>query len=159
MAGTAGVLLSVVRSGGARDGLARAMMAIRLFDLKGETRSLDEWRGKVLVVNLWATWCAPCREEIPLFVKLQDEYRERGVQVIGVAIDRREKVQAFAREFGINYPLLLGGVEIVELSRQVGNRVGGLPFTLIFDRSARIVDTILGQLKKHTLEETLRPVL
>ena len=159
LAGATGALFGLKRLGGARDEIAKAMMAIRLPDLKGEARSLEQWRGQVLVVNLWATWCVPCREEIPVFVKLQDKYRERGLQIIGIAIDRRDSVQTFAHEFGINYPLLLGGIEVVELSRQTGNRVGALPFTLIFDRSARIVATSLGQIKEISLENSIKPLL
>jgi len=85
------------------------VLKAQLADVKGATRSLGEWRGSVLVVNYWATWCAPCREEIPVFVRLQERYGSRGLQFVGIAIDQPDKVAEFAREFHINYPLLLGG--------------------------------------------------
>ncbi len=158
-AAAAGYAVSVWRLGGGGDGAAEAIMTTRLADLEGRPQPLDQWRGKVLVVNLWATWCAPCREEIPGFVRLQDKYRGRGLQFVGIAIDQPDKVQTFAREFGMNYPILLGGIDVVELSRQAGNRVGALPFTLIFDRSGRIVGRELGGLKEAKLDEIIQPLL
>jgi thiol-disulfide isomerase/thioredoxin len=85
------------------------VLKAQLADVKGASRSLEQWRGSVLVVNYWATWCAPCREEIPVFVRLQERYGSRGLQFVGIAIDQPDKVAEFAREFNINYPLLLGG--------------------------------------------------
>lgn len=159
LVGGAGVLFALERYGGRRDRMARAMMAMRVPDLRGQTRSLGQWRGRVLVVNLWATWCAPCRKEIPMLVKMQDKHGAAGLQIVGVAIDRRDPVRAFAREFGINYPVLLGGMEWIDLSRDLGNRVGGLPFTAVFNRSATVVETFLGQLNESKLEDAIRPLL
>jgi len=156
-AGTAGVLFNVLRPGGA--GAAEAVMATRLADLQGRPQALSQWRGKVLVVNFWATWCAPCREEIPAFVRLQDKYRAQGLQFVGIAIDQRGPVQVFAREFGMNYPVLLGSVETVEMSRQAGNRIGALPFTLIIDRSGKIFGTELGIIKEDKLESVIKSLL
>lgn len=160
-AAAAGVLLNVWRLGGtaAEAGAAERVMATRLADLQGQLQPLSQWRGKVLVVNFWATWCAPCREEIPAFVRLQDKYRAQGLQFVGIAIDQREPVQAFVREFGMNYPVLLGGVESVEMSRQAGNRIGALPFTLIIDRSGNIVGSKLGGIKEARLQELIEPLL
>jgi thiol-disulfide isomerase/thioredoxin len=111
------------------------------------------------VVNLWATWCEPCREEIPAFVRLQDKYRARGLQFVGIAIDRRDPVQAFVREFGMNYPVLLGGIETVEMSRRAGNRVGALPFTIIIDRNGKIAGTELGGINEARLEGIIESLL
>ncbi|MFN7088089.1 MAG: TlpA family protein disulfide reductase [Burkholderiales bacterium] len=143
----------------AEQGAAAAVMTTPLADLEGRWQTLGQWRGKVLVVNFWATWCAPCREETPLFVRLQDKYRERGLQFVGIAIDRREPVEAFVREFGVNYPVLLGGTESVEISRKAGNRIGALPFTLIVDRNGNIVATRLGEVKEAQLQAMLAPLL
>lgn len=134
-------------------------MATQFIDMEGRPQLLSQWRGRVLVVNFWATWCAPCREEIPGFVRLQEKYRDRGLQFVGIAIDQRDKVQAFAREFGMNYPVLLGGIDSVEMSRQAGNRVGALPFTVILDRNGQIVGRELGGLKESRLDEMIKPLL
>lgn len=144
---------------GADRGAAEAVMATRFADMEGRPQPLSQWRGKVLVVNFWATWCAPCREEIPGFVRLQEKYRERGLQFVGIAIDQRDKVQAFAQEFAMNYPVLLGGIDSVEMSRQAGNRAGALPFTLILDRSGQIVGRKLGALKEAKLDSMIESLL
>jgi len=160
LAGAAGILFNVWRMDGESDaGVADAVMATRLADLDGQSQPLSRWRGKVLVVNLWATWCAPCREEIPAFVRLQDKYRAQGLQFVGIAIDRREPVQAFAREFGMNYPVLLGGIETVEMSRRAGNRVGALPFTLIIDRNGKIAGAELGGIDEAKLQGIIESLL
>jgi thiol-disulfide isomerase/thioredoxin len=135
------------------------VLKARLADVKGAGGSLEQWRGSVLVVNYWATWCAPCREEIPVFVRLQERYGSRGLQFVGIAIDQPDKVADFAREFGINYPLLLGGVEAIELLRQVGNRAGVLPYTLVIDRKGNLVSRESGGLKEARLEGLILPLL
>lgn len=135
------------------------VLKARLADVKGASGSLEQWRGSVLVVNYWATWCAPCREEIPVFVRLQERYGSRGLQFVGIAIDQPDKVAEFAREFGINYPLLLGGVEAIELLRQVGNRAGVLPYTLVIDRKGNLVSRESGGLKEARLERLIQPLL
>jgi thiol-disulfide isomerase/thioredoxin len=128
-------------------------------DLAGKDQPLKQWQGKVMVLNFWAPWCPPCREEIPDFITLQDKYRGQGVIFVGVAIDEAQSVQSFVDETGINYPILLGGMNGVELSSKVGNRLGGLPFTAVVDRSGKIVSTHVGGLSKAQLEGALQPLL
>jgi thiol-disulfide isomerase/thioredoxin len=135
------------------------VLKAQLADVKGAPRSLEQWRGSVLVVNYWATWCAPCREEVPVFVRLQERYGSRGLQFVGIAIDQPDKVADFAREFRINYPLLLGGVEAIELLRHVGNRQGVLPYTLVIDRKGNLVSRESGGLKEARLEGLILPLL
>lgn len=137
----------------------KLMLAARLPGLDGKPQSMDQWRGSVLVVNFWATWCTPCREEIPAFIKLQDQYRERGVVFVGIAVDQKDKVDSYAREFGINYPVLVGGLETMELARQAGNTKSVLPFTLVLDRNARAVSSDIGAIKPERLEATLKRLL
>jgi thiol-disulfide isomerase/thioredoxin len=161
-AGAAGYGFSHWRLGGAGTGemgAAEAIMAIQLADLKGELQPLSQWRGKVLVVNFWATWCTPCREEIPMFVRMQKKYRAQGLQFIGIAIDQPAQVRAFSHEFSINYPLLIGGMEAVALSRQAGNRIGALPFTLVMDRRGKLAATQLGELTEAKLDSMIRSLL
>lgn len=135
------------------------ILQARVADLQGASQSLEQWRGRVLVVNYWATWCAPCREEIPVFVRLQERYGGRGLQFVGIAIDQPDKVAEFAREFGVNYPLVLGGVDAIELLRQVGNRAGVLPYTLVIDRKGNLVSREPGGIKEARLEQLILPLL
>lgn len=156
-AGVAGAGVHLWRTAG--DAPAEPLYTLRLPDLAGRVQDLDQWRGKVLVVNFWATWCAPCREEIPILVGLQEKYGARGLQFVGIAIDQRDKVQAFAREFKINYVVLLGGLETIDVSRQIGNRLGALPFTVVLDRGGRIVSRELGKVKEAQLERLVASLL
>lgn len=139
--------------------VAERVYAARLPDLKGTPQPLAQWRGRVLVVNFWATWCVPCREEIPGFVRLQARHGARGLQFVGIAIDEPDKVTAFAREFGINYPLLVGQLDTLELLRQAGNRAGVLPYTLVLDRQGQVVSREPGGLKEARLEGLIQPLL
>jgi thiol-disulfide isomerase/thioredoxin len=124
-------------------------------DLAGQERKIREWQGKVVVLNFWATWCPPCREETPLFVALQEEYGARGVQFVGLAIDEQEAVQNFVDTYGVEYPILLGDMDAVELSRRLGNRLGGLPYTVVIARDGQIAARHVGGLKREQLEPLL----
>jgi thiol-disulfide isomerase/thioredoxin len=131
---------------------ASTLLAIALPDVDGVSQPLVQWRGKLLIVNFWATWCAPCREEMPMFVKAQREHAGRGLQFVGIAIDEPAKVRQFARELDLNYPSLVGGYGAMELSKTLGNSVMALPFTVVVDRAGRIVHTQLGPLKPAVLD-------
>ena len=137
----------------------KALMAARLPDLEGKPQPFDQWSEKVVVVNFWATWCAPCREEIPIFVKLQDKYRDRGLQFVGIAIDQPEKVRAFAAELGMNFPVLIGGANAIDLTRLLGNRASVLPYTLIIDRTGKAVHKQVGAVKETDMEARLKKLL
>ena len=161
LSGAAGFAYNAWRTApeGGVAGASAALLSTRLPDLGGETQSLEQWRGKVLVVNFWATWCAPCREEIPVFVKLQDKYGARGLQFVGIAIDQAEKVRPYAAELKMNFPVLLGAVDAVELTRSLGNRTGALPFTVILGRDGQIAARHTGMLKEDRLEALLSSLL
>lgn len=132
-----------------------ALYTASFSDLQGQSRALGQFQGKILVVNFWATWCAPCREEMPGFVKLQERWKDRNVQFVGLANDDRAKVQRFAEELRINYPLWTGGQEVMELSKRLGNRLGVLPHTVILDAGGRVVDSRVGVYREGLLEERL----
>lgn len=140
---------------GARAKDAGALFGVTLPDPKGQEQAIAQWKGKVLVVNFWATWCVPCREEMPEFVTAQRDLGAKGLQFVGIAVDQPDKVQQFADEIGLNYPTLIGGYGAMELSKTFGNRIGALPFTIIVDRSGRIAHTQLGPLR----DAALRPIL
>lgn len=134
---------------------AQVLLAATLEDLDGKPQPIAQWRGKVLVVNFWATWCPPCLKEIPDFVRLQTRYGPQGVLFVGLAIDDKTKVADFARKFEMNYPVLLAQKEGLNLARDAGNRVGGLPFTVIIDKHGRTAKVELGVLD----EQKLAPIL
>jgi thiol-disulfide isomerase/thioredoxin len=135
------------------------LLALALPDTSGREQPLQQWKGKVVVVNFWATWCEPCREEMPRFVKLQDEYGDKGLQFVGIAIDQADKVRQFAKEIHLNYPTLIGGYGAIELSKATGNRYGALPFTVVIDRAGAIVHTQLGPLKDPQLRAMMSQLL
>ena len=117
----------------------------------GSTLTLDDLKGQPVLINFWATWCPPCLEEIPIFVRLQQQMGARGLQFVGIAIDERDKVVNFARRNGINYPIMIGQLDAIELSNTAGNERGGLPYTLILDRSGEVVSQHYGALTEQEL--------
>jgi thiol-disulfide isomerase/thioredoxin len=152
----AGVYFGVA---GTRDAPAAALLGLSLPDIDGREQRLDQWKGKVLVVNFWATWCEPCREEMPEFVRMQAAPSNKGLQFVGIAIDQVDKVRQFSSELKLNYPSLIGGYGALELSKTFGNKVMALPFTLIVDRSGQVAYTQLGPLKPGKLDAIVAKLL
>jgi len=136
-----------------------AVWGATLPDLAGRPQPLRQWQGKLVVLNFWAPWCPPCREEIPGFVRLQKEYGDRGVQFVGIALDSADRVRAYADQVGIPYPLLLGDAGAAELGRAAGNRLGGLPYTVVFDRRGNPTATLTGGVDAMRLEALIKPLL
>lgn len=124
-------------------------------DLDGKIRNISEWKDRPLVCNFWATWCAPCREEIPLLIEARGKHAANRVEVLGIALDSADKVRQFADSMKIPYPLLVAGADGLELMRQLGNGGGGLPYTLIVDGRGRRAGHKLGAFKGPELEEIL----
>lgn len=136
-----------------------AMIDFTLPDLDGKKQSLNAWRGKVIVLNFWATWCPPCREEIPLFIALQNKHPADNLQIIGVAIDNKTAVMLYRQSAGINYPILIGNDDTMDLLTRYGNRMGSLPYTVIIDRSGSIAVRKLGAFSKIELNSLIEPLL
>ncbi|HYA36819.1 MAG TPA: TlpA disulfide reductase family protein [Candidatus Methylomirabilis sp.] len=137
-----------------------AMIDFSLPDLTGKKHSLSEWRGKVIVLNFWATWCPPCREEIPLFIALQKRYGSGGVQLLGVATaDDKESVIAYRQSAGMNYPILIGDDDAMDIMVHYGNRQGSIPYTVIIDREGGIVARKLGAFDQADLMRVIAPLL
>ena len=132
-----------------------AAPAFTLVDLGGKNVSLSDFQGKIVVLDFWATWCPPCRREIPDFISLQNQYASQGVQIVGIALDEPEKVQAFARDNGMNYPVLLGNDAI---SAKYGG-IDGIPTTFIIDRTGRIVNRFEGFRPRETFEAEIKKLL
>lgn len=136
-----------------------ALQSAEFIDLEGKTRRIGEWRGKVVLCNFWATWCPPCREEIPMLVALSKEMAPKGAQVVGIALDSVAKVRQFATDYKVTYPLLIAGPDGVDLMRASGNKVGGLPYTAFLDRRGRIARRKLGALNERQTLEWLAEML
>jgi len=156
VAGLAGLFHALTRTG-RPDGAS--LLALTLPDLAGRPVALEQWRGKVLVVNFWATWCPPCRVGMPDFIRAQADYGAKGLQVIGVGIDEVGKLRRFAADMGLNYPQLVGGDAALELARGLGNTTRGLPFTVIVDRAGAIVSTQVGMISARQLNATVTKLL
>jgi len=124
----------------------------------GHPTSISTWRGKSLIVNFWATWCAPCRREIPLLESLDAEWNRRNVAVIGIAVDHREAVLAFAQQFHIAYPLLIGEQDALDAATAVGVATPVLPFTVFTDRRGEVVAVFVGELHRPQADLILREV-
>jgi thiol-disulfide isomerase/thioredoxin len=124
-------------------------------DPAGVPQSLSQWRGKPVIVNFWATWCAPCVEEMPELSAMGAELNSKNIHLIGIGVDSAENIRNFAGKYRISYPLYVAGANGVELSRQLGNRNGGLPFTVLFDKNGVIVKTYLGRLHLDQLRSDL----
>ncbi len=127
-------------------------------DLNGQTRRPAEWDGKLVLLNFWASWCTPCREEMPLLDETQRRHAGKGLQVVGIAADTAEATRTFLDEFPVGYPILvddpsLGG----DVSRDYGNRMNVLPFTVLIGRDGRILAQRAGNFSEASLEEWLAP--
>lgn len=129
--------------------------AFVLPDLNGHQYSLSQWKNKFIVLNFWATWCAPCKKEIPLFNEIQEDFSE-DIQFIGIAIDNARDVKKFTQLIPINYPNLIGGLNATKLIVEYGNRSGSLPYTVFIDRSGKIASAASGKITKSFLLKQIK---
>src|ERR1041384_2072952 len=130
---------------------------LRLRDLDGRAVRLSDYRGKVVLINFWATWCPPCRAEMPDLVRLQREHRKKGFQIIGITYppERKDRVRRFARSLKVNYPIILG-------TRQLKARFSSdetLPLTIVIDRDGKVSNIIVGILLREEFDEKIKPLL
>lgn len=129
-------------------------------DVSGKQRNVMEWNGKVLVINFWGTWCGPCKEEIPAFNTLQQQYRAKGVQFIGVALDDRETVQDYLETNAMDYPVLVDGEDAaMQLAIRYGNDQAVVPYTAFIDRQGRIAFLQYGAMSQDLAREILESLL
>lgn len=149
----AGPLVLQDRSG------AAALLSTVFPDLHGQARRLLEWRGRVALVNFWATWCEPCREEIPILISTSKKHAAAGFEVVGIAIDTVVKIREYAAKFGISYPILVGDMRAIDLLRQLGNPAGALPYTVALDRAGAVAGRKLGAYRPAELEQAVTVLL
>lgn len=162
LAAVAGYRLGVLEKGAEKAALpipTRSIYELVLTDLKGQPQRIDQWRGKILVINYWATWCHPCREEMPGFSRLQDKYRDKSVQFAGISIDDAFKIAEFQKETPVNYPLLIGDMAIMKSSSELGNTRQALPFTAVFNPQGELAMTKLGRLAEADLDRELNRLI
>ncbi|MFC5476177.1 TlpA family protein disulfide reductase [Paraherbaspirillum soli] len=124
-------------------------------EASGKTESLSQWKGKPLIVNFWATWCAPCVEEMPELNALQAEIAAKKIQIIGIGIDSHDNIAQFAQKYKIAYPLYVAGSGATALLRQFGNQAGGLPFTVLIGRDGAVKKLYLGSIKFDELRKDM----
>jgi thiol-disulfide isomerase/thioredoxin len=125
-------------------------------DVSGKAQNLGQWQRDLLVINFWATWCAPCKEEMPLLADLQQKYAKNGVQFVGVAADSSVNVANFAQKIPLGYPLLPDESRAIEFSKRLGNRLGLLPHTVVVTPGGEVVYSKLGVVKEAEFEAILQ---
>ena len=152
-----GVIQSSVRGQDGTSGERPVAPAWKLTDMDGKTVSLADFKGKVVILDFWATWCSPCRDEIPGFVELQKKFGDRGLVVIGVSLDEEGTafVQKFVKQHGISYPVVLGNKEVAAAY----DGIDALPTTFIIDRQGKVVKGHRGFTKRTTFEAEIAPLL
>ncbi len=137
----------------------QALFASTFPDVNSKPQAFKQWQGKVIVLNFWATWCPPCREEMPELSELYSQYQNKNVIILGVAIDEMALVKEFNTEAKISYPLLIAEESGMEIASGLGNNKGVLPYTVIINVDGSVAKTYFGRITKPLLEETLLNLL
>jgi peroxiredoxin len=137
----------------ATSGPVDALFAANFPDQIGATQSLNQWRGKIIVVNFWATWCPPCREEMPELSAFQEQHRAQDVVVLGISTDDVAKIREFAKTSPTTYPLLSGDFQTMALAESLGNSKGILPYTVLLRPDGSVAHAYLGRLDMKILEK------
>jgi thiol-disulfide isomerase/thioredoxin len=136
------------------------MAPFQLRDLEGNLRTLADWKGRVIMMNFWASWCAPCQYEIPEFVHYQKDYGEKGLQIVGIGVDARRKLANVARSLEINYPVLVLEPSVSRgLMAKWGNDTGIIPYTVVIARDGRISYIHRGQMGQEEFDTYVKPLL
>lgn len=137
----------------------QSLFASQLLNTNGVSQDLSAYKGKIIVLNFWATWCPPCREEMPELSQLHTEYQHKNVVVLGIAVDELALVREFSLATPVSYPLLVSENADMALAEDLGNSQSVLPYTVIIDASGAVTNTYFGRINKSLLESALRPLL
>jgi thiol-disulfide isomerase/thioredoxin len=134
------------------------LFAAHLNDSEGKTLAMSQWQGRTLVINFWATWCPPCREEMPAFSRLQTKYAANGIQFVGIALDSADNVINYAKLYPVTYPLLVAGTQGAELTRQLGNSFLTVPYTVVLNANGEAQMTRMGRIYEQELDVLLQKI-
>ncbi|RTZ40081.1 TlpA family protein disulfide reductase [Candidimonas sp. SYP-B2681] len=154
---TLAAMLVPLRLAGAATPNADPFYANAFTDLEGRHVNVSQYLGKPLIMNFWATWCAPCVKEMPDLDALHSRYKD--MNFVGLAVDTPVNVEKFIKKVQVSYPLLIGGHGAIQLMRALGNKQGGLPFTVVFDANGHIVERVLGAIKPVEFEQRLKHLI
>lgn len=136
-----------------------SLFAAKFSDTQGNLQPLNQWQNQIIIVNFWASWCPPCRDEMPELSALQEKYRARGVVVLGISTDDAAKMQQFAQQAPVSYPLLAGDALAMDLATTLGNDRDVLPYTIILRRDGSIAASHFGRIDSPSLERALISLL
>jgi thiol-disulfide isomerase/thioredoxin len=125
----------------------------------GKSVDTKEWREKVLVINFWASWCPPCVEEMPTLDKLQVEFKSQNVLFVGIGIDSPSNIREFLEKTPVSYPIVIGGLEGSNISKQMGNAQGALPYTVIINSQGKATSSKLGKISEEELRSAIKTAL
>lgn len=137
----------------------KPLFSATLTDSQGIKQNLSQYQGKILIVNFWATWCPPCREEMPELSLLQQEYKNKNIVVIGIAEDELALVREFLQSSPVTYPIFIADTENMELGANLGNNKAVLPYTVIINTDGDVIYTFFGRISKSLLEKSLQNIL
>ena len=157
----AGVFSSqwISQTGLASDPSIKAFFANPWQTPDGKPANSQNWRGNVLVVNFWASWCPPCVEEMPALDRIAQEYASKNVLIVGIGIDSPSNIREFLQKTPVSYPIVLGGLEGSNLSKQMGNTQGALPYTVVINPKGKSIYTKLGKISEEELKKAINSAL
>jgi thiol-disulfide isomerase/thioredoxin len=156
-----GVLTSqwIYKTGLASDPAIKAFFTNPWQTPDGKLADTEKWRGKVLIVNFWASWCPPCVEEMPTLDKLQGEFKSQNVLFVGIGIDSPSNIREFLEKTPVSYPIVIGGLEGSNLSKQMGNSQGALPYTIVINAQGKATNSKLGKISEEELRKSIKSAL
>ncbi len=128
-------------------------------DLDGKPQPFEQWKGKTILVYFWATWCAPCHKEAPLLSKIYEANKDKGLVIVGVALDNADKVRDFVAKHNLKNQIVYAGTDGIQLGRDLGNSLGAIPFTVVIDKDGKIVETLRGDTPDGKIEAIIAPLL